>query len=496
MKPARLLRKTLAVSVAVPLFLAWGGSVLAVESEPGPMYLTDSHGASGVVHSFLELSAVDRSYEKYWRGALDWLIAVAEKDDAGRMTWRLSASAPEGHPNRQINLTAVCHITRMFVAGYERSGDARYKAAALGSVRMLTEVTALKWQTKLGPACGWAEGYRPNDKGSGVLAGHSHGLGNFLDTMLDAHRLQPDEKLKEVLLGILANLRTRGRSIAGPNNMFVWPRVNKEKVVETGYCYGQAGVILPLLTLAERFPDLKLSDGTTALAMANANLRYLIKAARAQQGGFVWPHMRHEDKSRNIGYGSGTGGIGWAFLRGAQVNRKTDPAFAAECMKYARGAAQYAVDLVMSLPETRTLTASGGDSGFGVCGGAGGSGLLLMLLAQELGPSDAAFTARLNATIARLGKILVASAAPVDGMLAWKKDDRTVSVALDYGQTGPVLALAMSGKHLNNDEFIQAARHGADFIVKHAVAEKDGYKFPLRVSLTPGGHAQKPANQP
>lgn len=496
MKLTRLLRKTLAVSLAVPLFLAWGGSALAVESEPGPMYLTDSHGASGVVHSFLELSAVDRSYEKYWRGALDWLIAVAEKDDAGRMIWRLSASAPEGHPNWQINLTAVCHITRMFIAGYERSGDARYKAAALGSVRMLTEVTALKWQTKLGPACGWAEGYRPNDKGSGVLAGYSHGLGTFLDTMLDACRMQPDDKLKEVLLGILANLRTRGRRIVGPNDMFAWPKLSNEKVVETGYCYGQAGVILPLLTLTERFPNLKLSDGTTALAMANANLRYLMKAARVQQGGFVWPHMRHEDKSRNIGYGSGTGGIGWAFLRGAQVNRKTDPAFAAECMKYARGAAQYAVDLVMSQPETRSLTTPGGDEGFGVCGGASGGGFFLMLLAQEIGQADAGFVGKLNACIERTGKFLMTSATRVDSMLAWKKDDRTVSLALDFGQTGPVLALAIAGKYLKNDEFIQAARRGADFIVKHAVAEKDGYKFPLRVSLTSPGRAQKPAHQP
>jgi len=491
MKPAQLLRRTLAVSVAVPCFLAWGGLALAVESEAGPMYLTDSHGASGVVHSFLELSAVDPSYDKYWRGALDWLIAVAEKDDAGRMSWRLSASAPEGHPNRQINLPSVCHITRMFVAGYERSGDACYKAAALASVRILTEVAALKWQTKLGPAWGWSHSYHPNDKGPGVLAGHSHGLGNFLDTLLDAHRMQPDKKLKEVLLGILANLRTRGRPIARPSDMFAWPRVDKEKVIETGYCYGQAGVILPLLTLAERFPDLKLADGTTALSLANTNLRYLMRVARPERGGYVWPHMRHEDKSRNIGYGSGTGGIGWAFLRGAQVNRKNDPAFAAECMKYARGAAQYAVDLVMSQPQTRTLTVPGGDGGFGVCGGVGGGGSFLMLLAQEIGQTDAAFAARLNACIERMGKFMIASARRVDNMLAWEKSDWVVSLALDYGQTGPVLALAATGKYLKNDGFLQAARQGADFIVKHAVAEKGGYKFPLRVNLTSRGRATR-----
>jgi len=240
-----------------------------------------------------------------------------------------------------------------------------------------------------------------------------------------------------------------------------------------------------LLTLAERFPDLKLSDGTTALSLANANLRYLMHVARAERDACVWPHMRHEEKSRNIGYGSGTGGIGWAFLRGAQVNRKSDPAFADQCLKRARGAAMYAVDLAARQPETRKLISPGGDGGFGVCGGAGGAGLLLMLLAQEIAQSDAAFAARLNATIERLNKILVASAVPVDGTLAWKKDNRTVSVALDYGQTGPVLALSVAGKYLKNDAFIQAARRGADFIVKHAVAEAGGFKFPFTTNIGP-----------
>ncbi|MBI5394138.1 MAG: hypothetical protein HZA91_02450 [Verrucomicrobia bacterium] len=483
MKLAWLSGRRLALAVVALLALAWSDRALAVDAERGPMYLTDSHGASGVVHSFLELSAVDPAYDKYWRGALDWLIAVAQKDDAGRVRWPLSASAPAGHKNRQINLPSMCHITRMFVAGYERSHDDRYKQTALASVRFLAETAMLRQQTPFGAACGWSHSYHPKDKSAGVLAGHSHGLGNFLDVMLDACRLQPDEKLKDVLRGILVNLRSRAREVAGQKDMIVWPLLQNEKVVETGYCYGQAGLILPLLTLAERFPDLRLSDGTTALSLANASLRYLMHVARAERDACVWPHMRHEEQSRNIGYGSGTGGIGWAFLRGAQVNRKTDPAFADECLKRARGAAMYAVDLAARQPETRALTSPGGDGGFGVCGGAGGAGHFLMLLAQEIDQSDAAFAARLKATMERLNRILVASAVPVDGTLAWKKADGTVSVALDYGQTGPVLALSAAGKYLKSDEFIQAARRGADFIVKHAAAEAGGYKFPFETKL-------------
>jgi hypothetical protein len=96
--------------------------------------------------------------------------------------------------------------------------------------------------------------------------------------------------------------------------------------------------------MAEVLPELKLSDGTTPLSLANGNLRYLMSVARQARGGYVWPYMRHSETSRNIGYGSGTGGIGWALLRGAQVNRNADPDFAAECMKYAKGAAMFAVE--------------------------------------------------------------------------------------------------------------------------------------------------------
>ncbi|MBM3891198.1 MAG: hypothetical protein FJ388_18965, partial [Verrucomicrobia bacterium] len=255
MKLAWLSDSRWALVLAALLAWAWSDRALAVEAESGPMYLTDSHGASAVVHSFLELSAVDPAYDKYWQGALNWLIAVAQKDDAGRLRWSLSASAPAGHKNRQINLASMCHITRMFFAGYERSHDERYKQTALASVRFLTEVAMLKRQTPLGVSCGWSHGYHRNDKSAGVLAGHSHGLGNFLDVMLDAYRLQPDEELKDILRGILVNLRSRGREVAGQKDMIVWPLLQNEKVIETGYCYGQAGLVLPLLTLAERFPD-------------------------------------------------------------------------------------------------------------------------------------------------------------------------------------------------------------------------------------------------
>ena len=475
----RMLRFLIVCAVVAAASL--GERARAVPREDGPMYLTDTHGASGVAHALLELSLVDARYTPYWKGALDWLISVADKDEAGRMTWRFSTSAPKNHPNRRINAAGVCHIANMFRRGYERSGDVRYKDTFIAAVRWLTEKAMLTKQTKYGLACGWSHNYKPGDKGSGLLAGHSHGLGNFIETILNAYKLEKDERLKEVLLGMLMNLRLRGREMG--KDTFAWPRLRNNKIVETGYCYGQAGIIIPLLDLAETLPDLKLSDGTSARSLANANLRYLMSVARKAKAGYVWPYMRHEEKSLNIGYGSGAGGIGWAFLRGAQVNREINPAFAEECMKYARGAAEFAVHVIMKYPETERFRSPGGSGGFGVCGGASGGCHFLKLFAQEIGESDRDFAGRINTAMERVGKVLINTAEEIDGTLVWKKDARTVNMALDYGQTGAVLALTSIGVYLKNDGFLAAARRGADFIVRQAVPAGGGYKFPLFVNL-------------
>jgi len=458
---------------------------MSVPPEDGPMFLTDTHGASGVAHALLELSTVYPEYDRYWKGALDWLISVAERDERGRMTWRFSASAPEGHPNRRINLPGVCHIIRMFVEGYRRTGDERYKEATIAGVRWLTEVAMLKRKTRLGLGCGWSHSYRPGDTSLGLLAGHSHGLGNFISTMIEAYSIEPDKRLETVLKGILINLRLRGKTIVRDGKvMFAFPKRNNDRIFETGYCYGQAGIAVPLYDLAREFADMKLSDGTTPLSMANANLRYLMDVAVRYGDGYVWPYMRHEKRSMNIGYGSGTGGIGWAFLKGFEANAGSDPAFAEECMRYARGAAEFAVELIMRIPETEPFPQPGGAAGFGVCGGSSGGCHFLMLFASKIREKDPEFARRIDAAIERIGKRLIVTARDTGGTLVWMRDERTVNMALDYGQTGVVLALTKIGRYLKNREFLEAARKGADFVAKQAVPENGGYKFPLRVAIS------------
>jgi len=473
--------RVLHLAVAVAVVGSWAGCLPAVEVEEGPQYLTDSHGASGVVHAFLELSKTSPEYARYWKESLDWLIHVAERDDQGRMAWVMSTSAPKGHWHAKINVAGSCHILRVFFAGYKASGDERYKRAALAGVRAFTERFGRQEATRLGTAWRWSHGYRPNDTSPGMLAGHSHGLGNPIDVLLDAYEATGDERYADPLRGLLVNLRIRGQETrVDGQTLIAWPALKNPDVVETGYCYGQAGLVLPLLRLAEAMPDLRLSDGTTALSLASANLRYLMSVARPKGDGYVWPYMRHDKTSRNVGYGSGTGGIGWAFLRGAQVNRKTNPAFAKECMRYARGAVGYATDIVLGYKGEGPLTSAGGDGGFGVCGGAGGGGHLLMLYAQDVGDAEPDLVKRCNAAIERIARLVAASAETLaDGTKAIPDRGHfgKVNIALDYGQTGVVLGLAWAGRYLEDEKILATARRVADYIVKRAVEEGGGLKF-------------------
>ena len=452
-----------------------------VEMEDGPAYLTDSHGAEGVTYAMLELSKDAPEYARYWKGALDWLLHVAQRDDAGRLAWMMSTSAPEGHPSHRVSTPGQCGIIRMFLEGYKASGDERYKAAALAGTRTLVERFARKKETPLGTGWAWSHAYRPDDRSEGLLAGHSHGLGNVLDSLLATYEATRDESLKEPMRGLLVNLRVRGKETKKDDQVLIaWPTLNKTNVVETGYCYGQAGLVLPLLRMAELAPDVRLSDGTTALSLANAGLRYLMSIARAKGDGFVWPFMRHDQTTRNPGLGSGTGGIGWAMLRGAQVNRKADPAFADACLRHARGAAVYAADLVLANEGKGPLRSPGGDAGFGVCGGAGGTGHLLMLYAEQIGDADPALTARLKAAIARVARAVIASAETLDDgtmVIPDRQHFKQVNLALDYGQTGILLGLTVTGRYLEDDEIRAAARKVADYIAKQAVPEGGGLKF-------------------
>ncbi|MEW6360429.1 MAG: hypothetical protein AB1696_29130 [Planctomycetota bacterium] len=463
-------------------------------------YYTDTHGAAGVLYAMLSLGEGDDKYMDCAHQTLAWLMHVKKTDDQGRATWYLSDPPALDDP-RAIQMPGVAPVVAKFLDAYARTKRPEYKETGLAGARWLAEVGAVQWETPLGAAHGWPFFFSQRQD-QGLVSGHSHGLGKYIQILTHAHAIQPDEAFVKALKGILVNLKTRAvtmddGALAWP--AYKWSQLEDKSAFITGYCYGQAGVIIPLLDLAEAMPDLKLSDGTTPLLLANSALRYLMSQAEEANGGYRWPWMRNQKVNLNPGLGSGVGGIGWAFLKGYQVNRKRgDEKFAQDCMKHARGAAEFALRAVESATEGTVFASGGGPTGFGVCGGAGGSTWFPRLLAEEIGKEDPKFLDRTRNAMKHSARLFVAKATPVGETLAWKMrpgektmyppppftaDAATVNMALDYGQTGVVLALAETGKFLKDDEVLAAARKAADFIVNHAVKTEHGWKFARFVSI-------------
>ena len=505
-----------AVAAYISTFILMvAGSSFAIEPENGPQYLTDSHGAAGVAMAMLSLGEADPKYLECAVETLDWLTHVRQTDDRGRTAWRLSESAPEGHRNRRIMLPGQPLTIVMYLDAYEKGAGpipgeptperrgqsertalspekrAECRKIGLAGARWLAEVGASRWETDLGTAYGW--GFAFGQRDAGLVAGHSHGLGKYINVLLRAHQIEPDPVFEEAIVGALVNLRTRAIDL-GDGKLafpaFKWPNTEDKDAILTGYCYGQAGVVVPLMQLAVAMPDLKLSDGTTPLSLGNSVLKYLAGEAIPRGPGFVWPYMRHSKDSMNSGLGSGTGGIGWAFLEGYRANREhgNDEA-ARQCLKYARGAAEYALALVERAPED-PMTGGGGDTGFGVCGGAGGTALLPMLLDREIGDDDPAYRKRVRQATQKIAQMILHRATPVGDALAWtlnrheKKHHKVapdviwVNLALDYGQTGVILALSEMAKYLDDPELLDSARKAADFVIEHAVKTEHGWKIP------------------
>ena len=79
----------------------------------------------------------------------------------------------------------------------------------------------------------------------------------------------------------------------------------------------------------------------------------------------------------------------------------------------------------------------------------------------------------------------------VNDAYAWKNHnpkfggDKVVNMAIDHGQTGVVTALAEIGWRLKDEDIMNAARKGADYVAMNLVTDGDGVKMPMLVEIDP-----------
>jgi len=443
MKPTKIVL----CALACVMFL-WQNAE-AIEPEDGPAYMTDIHGAAGVCWFLREIRAVEPAYDRYYFGGLDWLVATAMWQ-GDMCAWWQSTSAPPGHPNRKlVQGSAVKELTQ----GWLASGNVAYRDTALGGLRGFL-AGAIPVDTPYGQGYWW-----------GKRVGYSHGPGSCGGSLLAAH--DDLEGAADLVVPYIVGLLNwlLDEAVLGDdgqgNLTAMWPEQAGGTAYETGYCYGNAGMLAFVINAAERFPDFALPDGSPVSdlrELANASARWLISVAveLPAADGLYWLYMRHDEFSENVGWGSGVAGIGAQFLYAYLMNQAVGDPFASVCLDTAGKAANtviYKINQISSIQR-------------GVCGGEGGAPVLLLDLADEIEGWDPQFAKACRDASGRVGDFIVADRLTFhDERTAWqassKFGDQAANIAFDYGVTGLGLALYVLGTRLDDREDLVGVAHKA-----------------------------------
>jgi len=444
----------------------------AISPEDGPAFMTDGHGAAGVCWFLGEIRAEEPAYDRYYFGGLDWLVkeAMWQGDLCG---WWISTTAPDGHPNHRLTAGEGGIITQL-VNGYLASGKAGYRDTALGGVRALL-ATAIPVGTPYGQGYWWGE-----------RVGHSHGPGKYGDTLITAydHLDGARDLVYPYLVGLFNWLRDQAviTDDGQGNYLAMWPEQEGGTDYETGYCYGNAGTLALLINASNHFPDFTYPDGRTLGELVNASVRWLMSVAIdvPEADGVVWPYMRHEEESDNVGFGSGVSGIGMQMGLAALLNKAAGDPFASECLEYAKKAANsviYKIDQLSSIKR-------------GACGGEAGAPLFLLELADGIEGMDPGLAQACREASGRVGDLVVADRLRFHGRTAWqagsKFGDQAVNIAFDYGVTGLGLSLYETGSRLGLPGLVEAAREAVEYLKLITVWDGQGMcKWPQIIPFGP-----------
>lgn len=463
-----VLRKQ-AISLLLGMLLV-SQTARAIAPEDGPAYMTDTHGASGVCWFLGRMIELDPTYERYYFGALDWLVETAQWDE-DKCWWLVSTSAPLGHPNHKYTPGGGA-IFASLAKGYMAALDERYSQTALGGIRaLISEAHAL--DTSWGPGFHWGE-----------RVGHSHGPGGEGDMLLRAYDELGEESVLPYITGLLNWMRDEAvvTQDALGNDLAMWPEEAGGTAYETGYCYGNAGSLAFVINAANTLPDFIWTDGKDLRWLVNANIRWLMSVAVdvPAAGGVVWRYMRHDEISTNMGFGSGVAGIGLQFLNAAQLNRDAGDPFADECFEVSRRAV---ASILYKTQHYATLQT-------GACGGEGGTPLLLLPFADEIEASDPDLAEACRAASGVIAERVLDARLQFGARSGWKSSpkfgDEAVNIALDYGLTGLGMVLAEVGTRLERTDLTDGAFEAAEYLRLTAVWDEEaGCKWPQIVPYGP-----------
>ncbi len=474
------------------VFLVWPAA--AVKPEPNsPGYLTDGHGAQGVIHVLLETRERYPHYDEYIRGTFQWLYDVRMERD-GAYFWRMSASAPKGHPSYRERIDVSLRMMDLISRYDPELKDPLCRRLYEGSAKAVS-MKLREEETKSGQGV-WAE-IRPNQSKYFAGLGHSHGQGAVLTLTASVHAGTGNADMKcfaigaanlvkdHAVIGVDENGRPTATWLLPPPNEGEWRKTRWR----TGWCYGAAGVVGGLLDFHAAFPEHRFHDGTSALDLAAAGLNWIITKHVVAGNGWNFENMRSDGPSENPGFGSGVSGIGHAFLTGYENYKETDPELAQIYLDAAKKAATYVVELHEFSWDYHGKVHRVQNGGFeymnlGLCGTVGGEGRFLIPMATAVADTDPAFAERCTNGANSVADWFKDGAVPLNDGVCWHArpkfgGENTVNFAIDYGLTGMVIAVDQLAVGLDDPELAELTQKALKGMISLAVEEGDGYKWPL-----------------
>jgi hypothetical protein len=528
---------TSSISTIIALTVVSLSSAGAADPQKGPAFYTDVHGAGALIQSMHAVGEFDNSYLSYRDSGVNWLLRQVREFPGEGRTWLQNPSAPKRLPIYRQTITVSTNYTAtVLMRVYEQTGDPRLMKAIDDHMAWLKNTAHEKGAKQGVEALFWTSRHSLDPgklaaKPRPLMSGNSWGFGNVLDAFGEYYRVTQDESVLPYLergarFGYLASIKTQGTSAtadfrrrrglppldSGDSTEHLerihWKRGDGNVVM--GFCRGCSGNVYALQTAQQLIPGKQITEDHSIEDIINSGLRFLIDEAEKQNRQAIWYNMNGRPGERNLGIGRGVSGIATTLWRGYEMNRELgNQEMARRCRETAEGTIRLILDEVESLDPTEPLseyvaaqdesagkTKAVDRSGrvvetIGICSGISGTYRWLFEYADAVRDEDPELAKRCEQATRIVAHRLINTAFVVNDAYAWKNHnpkfggDKVVNMAIDHGQTGVVTALAEIGWRLKDEDIMNAARKGADYVAMNLVTDGDGVKMPMLVEIDP-----------
>ncbi len=473
-------------------------SANAVKPEKNsPGYLTDGHGACGVLQALLTVVDDFPEAEPYIESTIRWLYDVRIEMKGGYV-WRMSTTAPKGHQSYGLRPSVSFQLAVLSLRAHRRKPNELYVKVADGAMDLFfNHVEGYYRKTEFGEGV-----FFPAYIGGQPLVPATSGKfqGGVLSLAAELYELSDDPRALRLLKGLVNEIAGRAH-LEGDRPVWEWWQKSvSKKSWRSGQCYGIAGTIWGLFDAYETIPDHRFPNGSSIRDLANSGLDLLGKQAleRENLGGVHWPNISYVVPTENTGWGRGQGGVGASFLRGYQANRDSDPERA---KRYLRIAKQTAISIAEQLIDSKwdyrgkSHHVQGGgleEMNLGWCGGVGGTPRFLFMLANEVNESDPKVAEQCVQASKVVRDWFEKRSIPWSGGgRIWHAREKfggvkVMNIAMDYGLSGMVRCLHLFATELDDKQSWDLARDATCAMLSLAVKEEEGTKWPLFTRLQVG----------